>query len=263
MILEADKLCFSYVKGIPVLHNISLGVEPATITCLMCPNGSGKTTLIDCFMGNNRVETGEIKLLGKNISSYKRGEIARHIAYIPQSHAVTFPYTVREVVLMGRMAHASIFGSPRESDREACENAMKAAGVDRFADRAYSSLSGGEIRLVLLARALCQQTEIILMDEPAAFLDFRNDMIFLESVTSLVKSNSVSVVIATHFPNHGFYFESNDINVNCVMLSKGEICLSGSPTRVITPQTLACVFGVEASIIGEGKEKTVTMLRAL
>ncbi|MCR5485450.1 MAG: ABC transporter ATP-binding protein [Clostridiales bacterium] len=241
-----------------MLKNISLCVDGAGITCLMGPNGSGKTTLLGCIM--KIISDGRsISIDGTSLSKLKRSEISRRIAYIPQIHSVTFPYTVRDAVLMGRMAYAGLFGSPEKSDFEACERAMEQAGISGFADRTYSSLSGGEIRLVLLARALCQDAGIILMDEPTAFLDFRNELMFLESAARLAIENNVSVIMATHSPNHGFWFESRNVPVDCVLMSGGMIYGRGTPSEIITESSIKDVYGVESRIISDGAEKSVVM----
>lgn len=263
MILEAKNVSFSYVKGIQVLKKVNLAIEENTVTCLMGPNGSGKTTFLDCLMGMQFPESGEITLLGRSLRKYKRNELARYMAYIPQSHPVTFPYTVREIVMMGRMSYVSAFGAPGAADQKACDEAIRLAGLENFADRPYCSLSGGEIRLVLLARALCQEAKVILMDEPAAYLDFRNELLFLERVVSLVKDRGVTVVMVTHAPNHGFYLESNSLNVNAVLMSEGEIVMSGKPSEVITEASIAQVFGVEGRITETEGYKSITMVKSL
>lgn len=251
MILEARDVSFSYGKGLALDH-LSLGVEQGSLLCLMGRNGSGKTTLLDCMMGVLTPSAGCVDLLGRPINKYRRHEIARHISYLPQIHGITFPYTVREMVMLGRLAYASAFGSPRPEDEEACEEAMREAGVYEFRDKAYSSLSGGEIRLVLLARALCQRTEIILMDEPTVFLDFRNEMLFLQRVAELTDAGRTTVVMATHSPNHAFYFESAGVPVRAALMDKGRLAALGAPSDVITPAAAAAVFGVEAEVASAG-----------
>ena len=251
MILEARDVSFSYGKGLALDH-LSLGVEQGSLLCLMGRNGSGKTTLLDCMMGALTPTGGCVYLLGQPISQYRRHEIARHISYLPQIHGITFPYTVREMVMLGRLAYASAFGSPRSEDEEACDEAMRAAGIYEFRDKSYSSLSGGEIRLVLLARALCQQAEIILMDEPTVYLDFRNEMLFLQRVAELTAQNGATVVMATHSPNHAFYFESVDVPIQAALLDKGHLVAVGTPSDVITPAAAADVFGVEAEVASAG-----------
>ena len=262
MILEAKDISFSYGKGC-ALDGLSLGIEQGSLVCLMGRNGSGKTTLLDCLMGALVPSRGCVELLGRPVGKYRRHEIARHISYLPQIHGITFPYTVREMVMLGRMAYASAFGSPRQEDEEACDEAMQKAGVYEFRDQAYSSLSGGEIRLVLLARALCQRSEIILMDEPTVYLDFRNEMLFLQRVAELTAEGRATVVMATHSPNHAFYFESRGLSVQAALLDKGKLVALGAPSEVITADSAARFFGVEAEIAAAGGVRNLVVKNPL
>ncbi len=248
MIMKAEKLSFSYGSR-EILSGFSFAAKPGSVCCIMGPNGSGKTTLLGCLMGINKISAGRIELLGKDLKEYGRQDIARHVSYMPQIHGISFPYTVREFVLMGRMAYAGTFGSPKRSDYEACVSAMYKAGVMEFADKAYSSLSGGELRLVLLARALCQEAEIIMMDEPTAHLDFRNEMLFLDRTADLARSGEVSVIMSTHSPNHALMLESMGLAVEAILMKNGKAFLSGKPSEVINKESVAEVFGVEAEII--------------
>ena len=248
MIMKAEKLSFSYGSR-EILSGFSFAAKPGSVCCIMGPNGSGKTTLLGCLMGIDKISAGRIELLGKDLKEYGRQDIARHVSYMPQIHGISFPYTVREFVLMGRMAYAGTFGSPKKEDYDACTLAMERAGVSAFEDKAYSSLSGGELRLVLLARALCQQAEIILMDEPTAHLDFRNEMLFLERIADLAGKGDVSVIMSTHSPNHALMLESMGLGVEAILMKDGKNFLSGRPSEVINKESVAEVFGVEAEII--------------
>ena len=248
MILSAKDIYFSYGSH-QVLSGVSLDVGEGKVICIMGPNGSGKTTLLDCLMGINKVEKGSIELFEKDIYSMSRKDIAKDISYMPQIHGVSFPYTVREFVLMGRMAYAGTFGSPGEKDFEACEAAIEKAGLKAYADMAYSSLSGGELRLCLLARALCQDAKVIMMDEPTAHLDFRNEMLFLERVAMLAKEGAVSVVMSTHSPNHALMLESLGVSTKAMLLKDGKVYMKGNPSEVIDQSSIAEVFGVEAKIV--------------
>ena len=262
MILIAEDICFSYGEA-PILQNVSLQAEKGSITCIMGPNGSGKTTLLECLMGSKQVKKGRIIVSGKNISSMKRPELARNISFIPQIHAITFPYTVRDTVLMGRMAYAGLFGYPDAEDQKACDDAMEKTDIIKFSDKAYSSLSGGEIRLVLLARALCQDAKIILMDEPAAYLDFRNEMLFLERVSELVKNENITVLMATHSPDHALMFESEGMPVKAVLMKEGKVSAFGRPSDVITKESVADVFGVDAEIVDVCGSKNMIIKKAI
>jgi iron complex transport system ATP-binding protein len=150
-ILDIQKLTCAFGKQ-NVFQDISLSAAAGEIVCLMGPNGSGKTTLIDTVMAVNRQKSGTVTLMGKPVQDYKRHEIARITAYVPQIHDITFPYTVREIILMGRTAYTNAFGHPSKEDEQICMEAARRVGIDALADKPYSRLSGGEVKLVLLAR---------------------------------------------------------------------------------------------------------------
>lgn len=247
-ILEINNLSFSYGKQ-NVFNDINLSIQTGEVVCLMGPNGCGKTTLIDSIMAIHKPQHGGITLLNKPIEECNRQEIARKAAYVPQIHDITFPYTVGEMVLMGRTAYTSTFGKPSKEDEEICRLVLERVGISAFANKPYSRLSGGEIKLVLLARALGQKTPLILMDEPTAHLDFKNELLFLETIVSLCKEEEISVLMATHAPDHAFYYASKGLSVKAVMLSRGSLICQGTPDEVITSEVIREVYGVRAKIL--------------
>lgn len=262
MMLSVNDLSFSYGKH-RALDRVSFEVRAGEILCVMGPNGSGKSTLIDCVMGIRVPESGSILLDGKNVRDCRRQEIARRAAYVPQNHSVTFPYTVREAVLMGRTAYLSAFAAPTEKDAACAEDAMRRVGISHLADRSYGSISGGELRLVLLARALCQQTPLLLMDEPTAHLDYRNELQFLETVCALCQSDGMTVLLATHTPEQAFYFEARGVDVSALFLREGSVAAKGRPGEVITEARLREVYGVRAKILEHDGEKTILLQQTL
>ena len=252
-ILDIRNLSFSYGAQ-PVFSGLSLEALPGEVICLMGPNGCGKTTLIDAVVGLKKPQRGEILLCGKDIGTYKRHEIARIIAYVPQIHDVTFPYTVREIVLMGRTAYAAAFGKPTKQDEAICDWAIERIGIGRYADKPYNKLSGGEIKLVLLARALAQKTPLMLLDEPTAHLDYKNELLFLETVVSQCRAEGITAVIATHTPDHAFYLASKGLHVKAAMMATGSIVRCGDPDEIITGESILAVYGVKAKILNDPDE---------
>lgn len=262
MILSVKDLSFSYGSH-KALDRVRFEMQRGEILCVMGPNGSGKSTLIDCIMGIHRPARGTIFLDGKDVPSYSRQELAQHAAYVPQNHSVAFPYTVREAVMMGRTAYLPAFGSPNEEDEAMTEEAMRRIGISHLADRSYGSISGGELRLVLLARALCQQTPLVLMDEPTAHLDYRNELRFLETICELSKTDGISVLIATHAPDQAFFFESAGCDVSALFLREGVAAAKGRPGEIITESRLEEVYGIRAKILESGGEKTILLQKSL
>jgi len=262
VILSVRDLSFSYGTH-KALDRVSFEMRRGEILCVMGPNGSGKSTLIDCVMGIHRPDSGTLILDGKDVQDYRRQEIAQHAAYVPQNHSVTFPYTVREAVMMGRTAYLSAFGSPNAEDESLAEDAMRRVGISHLANRPYGSISGGELRLVLLARALCQQTPLILMDEPTAHLDYRNELKFLEMICALSKEDGIAVLIATHAPDQAFFLESRGCDVSALFLREGVAAAKGTPGEIITEDRLAAVYGVRAKILESEGEKTILLRKSL
>lgn len=262
-VVEINKLFFSYGDN-EVLKGVDFVIPRGKIVCLMGQNGSGKTTLIDAITGVNKIKKGEILIDGKDLRGMRPAEVARKIAYVPQLHTVTFPYLVRDVVLMGRTAYAGIFGGPKKEDERIAEEAMRKTGIYEFADRPYSQLSGGEIKLVLLARALGQDSELIIMDEPTAHLDLRNELKFLETALSAVNNEGKTLLISTHSPSRAFFFSRLKAEVIAALMKDGKIYASGAPEEVITSASVSEVFGVNAEIIeftsADGtREKTICL----
>ena len=261
-VLEIRELSFSYGMQ-TVFSGLSLTVASGEILCLMGPNGCGKTTLIDAVMGLKKPSGGEILLCGQDIKRYKRHEIARILAYVPQIHEATFPYTVREIVLMGRTAYAGTFGKPMKEDEAVCDWAMERVGISRYADKPYNRLSGGEIQLVLLARALGQKTPLMLLDEPTAHLDYKNELLFLETVVSQCRAERITAVIATHTPDHAFYLAAKGLKVKTAMMAAGSIVRCGEPNEVITEDSILDVYGVRAKILTDSDEKGTIRKRVM
>lgn len=233
----------------PVFDRISFSVDKGEIFCLIGPNGCGKTTLLDCILGLHHFHSGTLELTGRQASRLKPGKIARIMAYVPQVHERTFPYTAKEIVIMGRTAHLGFFQSPSRQDAQLADEALERIGIPHLSRRPYTQLSGGEIQLVMIARALVQQTPIIIMDEPTAHLDFRYELVIMETISALIKEKSLCVIMATHFPNHAFYFQSKEIKTSIALFHNGSFLAVGDPESVIDKAKLETLYGVTADVI--------------
>lgn len=249
VLIEVNGVSLAYDQSEPVLHDISFSVKPGELYCLMGPNGCGKSTLINSIMGIHNPSAGNILVEGREISTYKPKDLARIIAYVPQSHQLTFPYTVEQVVLMGRNPYTRSMTGPGEEDSEIIARVLDETGISHLADRPYTMISGGEMQLVMLARALVQQTPVIVMDEPSAHLDFRNEMIFLENAAGLVRDSSTAVIIATHSPNHAFFFERKGISTEVLAICGKTLKFRGQPSEVLTEENIMEIYGVRSKIL--------------
>jgi len=239
---------FSYGNG-DIFSRISFSVSPGELFCLLGPNGCGKTTLLDCMLGTLKLKAGDICLDGKSIAGMRPGQLARSVAYVPQKHDRTFPYTVRDIVKMGRAAYIGLFGAPSRFDEETADEAMETVGIAHLKHRPYTQISGGESQLVMIARALAQATPIIIMDEPTAHLDFRHELVIMETVARLVRTKGISVIMATHFPNHAFYFQNNGVATRAALLHEGSFLAAGAPDDILSEQNMERLYGVRTKLL--------------
>ena len=247
-IIDVRNATFSYGRE-NVFENIDLEINAGEVFCLFGPNGCGKSTLILCMLGVLPLSNGQISLGNRNVRGMKPSEVAKVAAYIPQSHEKPFPYKAIDIVLMGRTAHTATFSPPSPADRKIAEEALEKVGIAEFRDRPYTQLSGGETQLVLVARALAQQTPILIMDEPTAHLDFRNELNFLETIVNLVKDSGLTIIMATHFPNHAFYFEGTGVQSGLALMNNRNISVKGNPLEVLTEENMEHVFNIKSKII--------------
>jgi iron complex transport system ATP-binding protein len=185
--IEADNIAFSYDDDIAnaVFQNISFTVCSGDVCCLLGPNGTGKSTLLKCMSGILRILHGRIILDDRNISEFKLPDIAKKIGFVPQGLTSAFPFRVKDIVVMGRAPHLSILASPSRKDMEIAYKAMESVGVIHLANRPCNSISGGEWQLTLIARALVQEPQILLLDEPTSHLDMGNQMKILQVIKNL------------------------------------------------------------------------------
>jgi iron complex transport system ATP-binding protein len=255
--LEAKNLDFGY-RGHRVGSNVSLALGAGEVLCLLGPNGSGKTTLFKTLLGLLPAQGGEVAMDGADIKARAREEVARLVSYVPQAHAAFFPFTVREVVLMGRTAHMGVFSSPSRRDREIADAAMERMRLAALADSVYTRISGGERQLTLVARALAQEARLVVMDEPTANLDFGNQVRVLEHIQSLAQSD-IGVLLSTHDPDQAFLCADR-----VAMLHQGRLAHLGTPDEVITSVSLKQIYGVDVvvtrvSMEGGGDERRVCL----
>ena len=170
-------------------------------------------------------------------------ELANRIAYIPQYHSPVFSYTVLDVVLMGRASHFSAFDSPKAVDRDAAFEALYKVNALELANKKYTSLSGGQRQLALIARAICQSAKILVMDEPSASLDYANQQLLMDVIKDLA-SRGYCIIMSTHSPEH-----PASAGTRVLMMKQGSVAAFGSPEEVITPENLQAVYGIEMDVV--------------
>ena len=224
------------------LDSVSFETRPGELVGLIGPNGAGKSTLLRVLAGLLRPDSGAVFLGDTPIGRMNVGERARRVAFMPQRDQA-HPFTALEMVLMGRYAHLGRFELEGQRDRRIAREAMGRTETSMFENRQLDRLSGGERQRVVLARALAQQAEVILLDEPSSSLDLRRRLSMMETLRGEIEGRGVAVVVALHdISLAGRYCD------RLALLSEGAMVVEGSPIEVLTPEHLRCVFGVEASV---------------
>jgi iron complex transport system ATP-binding protein len=239
--IRTKNLTFAY-KDDPVLQEVSLSVMKSEMVGILGPNGSGKTTLLKIF---SAVLTGHgaVELNGKNIETYGKRELSRLFAMVPQESQMLFPYTVAEIVLMGRASYHSPIALEGEKDLEVARASMELTDCLSFADRYLHELSGGEKQRVIIARALTQEPEILLLDEPSAFLDLKHQVQVFELMCRLNRQRDLTIIAALHDLNLAALFFPR-----LILLRDGRIYRDGSPKEVLTEDTITEIYGIKVRV---------------
>lgn len=240
--LEARHLCFDYHR--PIVRDISLCLEPGTITGIIGPNGSGKTTVLRLLGGIMPPLSGEVLLGGERpLSGMKRKEIARHIAMVPQNGGVYHYQTVFQFAIQGRSPHLSLLGFESLTDETIALEALEMTQLMQYLKSRVSEISGGEKQRLLLARALAQHTEILLLDEFTANLDINYQVELLRLVQRITRERNLATLVVSH--------EINLLGTFCdrlILMSQGTIRHQGSVQEVLTQEHLKQIFGLDFSI---------------
>ncbi len=265
-LLAADGVAFSYVASrfarrrhpssadADVLHNVSLSVARGAIVGLLGPNGSGKTTLLRLLAGTLRPACGSVTLDGQPLAAMTRLEVARRVAVVPQDTQATFDFTALEIVLMGRYPHLGAFQLEGGDDLRIARDAMRATATDAFASRRFATLSGGEKQRVVIAGALAQTSDILLLDEPTASLDVGHQFDIVDLLRRLNAERGTTMVVSTH-----------DLNLaaalcrELVMIRGGRIVARGATSDALTPANVRALYGVDAEVAMHPRARHLTV----
>ncbi len=240
-------LCFHNVDfsypGRAVCRNVEWRIPDAGITGIIGPNGAGKTTLLKLAAGLLKPDAGRIELDGTDAAAMDAKARARVVAFVPQTEQMVFPYTVEQMVMLGRYAHLHGPGYESDADREAVSRAIERCGIEHLRKRNVTELSGGELHRVLFARALAQETPLLLLDEPTAFMDIAYQVAMFDLLLHMRGEHKKTIVCVTHDLNIALsYFDEVGI------LADGTIQAHGAPESVLTPEAIANFFGVPVSV---------------
>lgn len=232
----AHKLSVAYGKE-KILNEVSFSVGKGSLCGLMGPNGAGKSTLFKCCMNFLNPQQGRICIAGKETNQLSPVALARLVSYVPQEQKMVFPFTVREMVSMGRNAKMKGFLRLSAHDYEVVDYVIEQMGIQDLAHKAYTCLSGGQRQLTLIARALAQEAPLILLDEPTSSLDFTNQLIVWRALNHIANSG-VTIMVCCHDPNHILWF-CDDV----LVMKQGEIMVQASPKTIGKEGFLSSVYG--------------------
>ena len=249
--LKVSDLSFGY-NGKATLEGISLDVEKGEIVSLVGPNGAGKSTLIKCIDRILKPQKGTVLIDGKEASNMSSKDFSKMMGYVPQSTQEIFPYTVFDIVLMGRRPHIGWRVTRR--DVRIVAKTLKFMGIDDFAERYFDELSGGEKQKIAMARAIVQEPEVLLLDEPTSNLDIRHQLEVMKIVQLFVQRGKISAIMAMHDLNLASRFSDK-----IVMLKDKGIFEVGDPESVLTPENIERVYGVRADVIKDREGRPYVM----
>lgn len=241
MSLCIEHLSFAYGSH-TVLKDISFSAEYGQFLSVLGPNGVGKSTLFRCILGLLQPDKGTVSIDKNSISQMDPEELARHIAYIPQSHNPVFNFSVYDMVLMGTTSQTGKFSSPGPTQRQQADYAIEKLGISHLKDRGYSNISGGERQLTLIARAIAQKAHILIMDEPSANLDFGNRIRVMQTIRQLTE-DGYCIIQSTHDPDQAYLYSDQ-----ILALYNGSVLAFGTPADTIDNVLISTLYGVDVEI---------------
>ncbi|MEI8121414.1 MAG: ABC transporter ATP-binding protein [bacterium] len=242
MNLTANDISFAYHQDRPILNEVSLTVQAGIVTALFGPNGCGKSTLLKCLNGSLRPSSGCVTLDDEPVNGMSSAEVARHVAVVPQDMPRNIPFTVHQMVMLGRYAHGQM-GRESAEDCRIVESALSRVDANTLGNRFFSQLSGGERQRIAIAIALAQQGKVLLLDEPASHLDISHQLEFYRLVRQ-VASEGQAVLMVCHDILLAPLFTDR-----CVLMKAGSILEAGKAEDVLRPANLAHAYGCHAEIL--------------
>lgn len=243
MILEVKNGYFGYTKDNNLLQNICFTLGEKEIMTILGQNGIGKTTILKCVTGILKWRQGQTMINGKSMGSSREAQKQIPIGYVPQAHGLSFPYTVRELVTMGRARHIGLLSVPSKTDKKIVDQAIDEVGISAIRDKSCRQLSGGQLQLVFIARALASEPKVLVLDEPESHLDFRNQFMIINLIMRLVRERGLSCIINTHYPEHALRLSDT------TLLMGPNSYLFGRTKEIITEKRVKEYFGINAKIL--------------
>jgi len=242
--VEVIKGCFGYSSEAKIFEDLNFKIDRYEILSILGPNGCGKTTLLKCILGTFNLTDGMIRINGKDLSELKNVRNGLNVGYVPQNHQTAFPYTVLEMVLMGRARFIGTFSTPKDEDLEIAKESLQILGVSHLEERSFPELSGGEKQLVLIARALASKANILIFDEPTSALDYRNQYAILEVLRKLTREYGFTVIMTTHHPEHALH-----VSDKVLLMDNTKNIIFGSVDDTLTDENLQKAYGMNVKVI--------------
>ena len=249
--LEVRNLKCGY-DATEIVHGIDFDVDAGEFVCVLGPNGCGKSTTLKTVLGLLSPFAGTIEMNGASTVHMSEAERARHFAYIPQAHTPPFPFTVADVVILGRTPFINKLATVSDDDMLVAYGCLEQMGIVDLGDRPYTQLSGGQQQLVLIARALAQEPDLLVMDEPTASLDFGNQQLVLQQMRRLAGAGT-SVLMVTHDPNHALFCAHR-----VIVMEAGRIIAEGAPAEVIDTASLQRIYHSDVKVVDIDLDGTPT-----
>lgn len=240
--IEVHELSAGYDRR-TVIKNISFNLRQGEILTLLGANGEGKTTLLKTVCGLKKTQKGEVKVFGRSLNTISKKELAKYMAYVPQTHQSGIDLRVRDMVVLGRIGLGNMLSKPNKDDYYLADKALELLGLSFMLNQSCNELSGGEQRLVLIARALVQDTAFIFLDEPVSNLDLGNQIKVLKVLEELSK-NGIGIMMTSHFPDHSLWLDART-----AILQYGTITKQGRAERVLTSSLLSSLYGTPIDVI--------------
>jgi len=234
-----DGVSYAYHEGKDVISDLSIEVPEGKVTAVLGPNGIGKTTFLHLALGWLKPLEGDVYLQGKSLAGYSRRELGRSVSLVPQSEHIAFEYSVLEYVLLGRSPYLKPLALPGVEDVRAAEQALDEVGIRCLEEKPVNELSGGEAQMMLLARSLAQQSDVILMDEPTSHLDISNKVKVFELIKKL-SARGVTVLMTSHEPDEAFA-----VSQFAILIGRNGDFYAGDTAAVMTAENLKKVYGVD------------------
>lgn len=243
MKIELRDVSCGYSNKKNVLEHVSFQVNTGEICCILGPNGVGKTTLFKTILRLMKATGGEILLDGEDITKMSSPQMAKAMAYVSQYHVPPFPYVVKDVVMLGRIGSVRYFGQPSARDYEITEQAMEDMGIRHLRDEVYTDISGGERQLVMIARALAQEPQFLVLDEPTASLDYGNMVRVMQKIKNL-REKKYGIIMTTHSPDQAFMCDSK-----VALLQRNTPVKFGNAVDIITRKNLYEAYKVDVRVV--------------